>query len=124
MPDVREKDAETKGDTMTIEVQAPEPIKITSEYLDYLIGILTGTVTPKAAAEFIPVLEIARAAQLGTAWAEAMEQLSEDRWRIILDGGRDWARATTRLGRAPGPDAVGATPAAALRSLAEKLRTP
>ena len=54
-----------------IEPQTPEPYKITSEYLDYLIGILTGTVTPKAAAEFIPVLEIARAAQLGTAWAEA-----------------------------------------------------
>ena len=54
-----------------IEPQTPPgPFVITSEYLDYLIGILTGTVTPKAGAEFIPVLEIARAAQLGTAWAE------------------------------------------------------
>jgi hypothetical protein len=115
---------------MTIEPQPapPEPIKITSEYLDYLIGILTGTVTPKAAAEFIPVLEIARAAQLGVAWAEAEAALPEgEAFSLDYDpSAGDEYRYAAILRSATDRVAAGsgATPAAALRALAAKLRTP
>ena len=109
---------------MTIEVQAPEPIKITSEYLDYLIGILTGTVTPKAAAEFIPVLEIARAAQLGVAWAEVEDLLAgEDLFDLRRRIGHYCTFSVTPEGRFR--DSLHyPTPVAALRALNESLRTP
>ena len=96
----------------------PEPFNITSEYLDYLIGILTGTVTPKAGAEFIPVLEIARMAQLGAAWAEANEA-AKGKWVTGLYETRDgdWAALVNGLATA-----FGATPTAALLALPAKLK--
>ena len=110
-----------------IEPQTPPgPFVITSEYLDYLIGILTGTVTPKAGAEFIPVLEIARAAQLGVAWAEVEAALGEDAWIAALVKRQTGWDLEIGYGRTANshnlqPGIVGALgPLSALRALAEK----
>jgi hypothetical protein len=54
-----------------IEPQAApaEPVKITTELLDYLDGLYAGTVTPTGPV-LIPVPELVAAARLGAAWAE------------------------------------------------------
>ena len=105
---------------MTLEPQpAPEPVKITTELLDYLDGLYAGTVEATGPV-LIPVQELVAAARLGTAFAEANEAKEGQHVTCLTEArGGHWAAMVNGPGTAFGPD-----PVAALRALTEKLRTP
>ena len=118
---------------MTIEPQPapPEPVKITTELLDYLDGLYAGTVEA-AGPVLIPVQELVAAARLGTAWAEAEAALPEKTALQVVTSGPDGPeaeryRADARAWGEKYPDEKWAdadSPVAALLALTEKLRTP